>query len=97
MIGRRSFLFGSPWNRLIPLMMRCRPWLANGSVLSPRSMWGDFMPVRYLSMIFVRRPRSPSLAVHSASSCSDGGKGVTPRTAQKWRKSFLGVVYVRRV
>jgi len=48
-------------------------------------------------MGFVRRPRSPSLAVHSASSCSDAGKGVTPHTAQKWTKSFLGVVYVCRV
>jgi len=48
-------------------------------------------------MVFVRRPRSPSLVVHSASSCSDAGQGVTPRTAQKWTKSFLGVVYVRQV
>jgi len=32
-------------------------------------------------MVFVCRPRSPSLAVHSGSSCSDAGKGMTPRTA----------------
>jgi len=48
-------------------------------------------------MVFIHRPRSPSLAVHSASSCSDAGKGVTPRTAQEWTKSFLSVVYVCRV
>jgi len=45
-------------------------------------------------MVFMHRPRSPSLAVHSGTSCSDTGKGVTPRTAQKWTKSFLGVVYM---
>jgi len=96
-IGRCSFLFGSPWNRLIPLMMRCRLWMPNGSVLSPRSIWSDFRPVRYLLMVFVRRPGSASVAVHSASSISDTWKGVTPRTAQKWTKLFHGVVYVRRV
>jgi hypothetical protein len=48
-------------------------------------------------MVFVRRPCSPSVVVQSASSCSDAGKGVTPGTAPKWTKSFLGVVYVRRV
>jgi len=48
-------------------------------------------------MVFVCRPRLPSLEVHSESSCSDAGKGVIPRTAQKWTKSFLVVVYVRRV
>jgi len=47
-------------------------------------------------MVFVRRPHLPSLEVHSESSCSDAGKGVIPCTAQKWTKSFLGVVYVRR-
>ena len=31
------------------------------------------------------------------SSCSNAGKGVIPHTAQKWTKSFLGVVYVHRV
>jgi hypothetical protein len=48
-------------------------------------------------MVFFRRPHSPSLAVHSDSSFSDAGKGVTPRTAQMWRKSFLGVVDVHCV
>jgi len=48
-------------------------------------------------MVIVRRPRSQSVAVHSVSSCSDAGKGVTPRTVQKWTKSFLWVVYVSRV
>jgi hypothetical protein len=43
-------------------------------------------------MVFVRRPRPPGLGVHSASSCSDAGKGLNPRTAQMWMKSFLGVV-----
>jgi len=96
-IGRRSFLFCSPWNRLIPLIIRCRRWLPNGSVLSPRSMWSDFTPVRSVLMVFMRRQRSPSLAVHSTSSCSNAGKGVTSCTAQKWTKSFLGVVFVSRV
>jgi hypothetical protein len=45
-IRRRSFLFRSPWNPLIPLLMRCRPLLPNGSVLSPRSMSSDFRAVR---------------------------------------------------
>jgi len=48
-------------------------------------------------MVFVRRPHTPSLAVHSASSCSVAGKGVTPRTPQNWTKSLFGVVCVHRV
>jgi len=80
---------------MIRLMRRCSRWLTNGSVLSPRSMWSDFWPVQKLLMVFVRRPRSPNLAVHSASSCLAAGKGVTTRTAQKWTKPFLGVVYIR--
>jgi len=48
-------------------------------------------------MVFMRRPRLPSLALHSASRCSDAGKGATSCTAQKWMKSFLGVVYVHWV
>jgi len=48
-------------------------------------------------MVCVCRLPSPTFAVHIASSCSDAGKGVSPRTAQKWAKSFHGVVYVHRV
>jgi len=48
-------------------------------------------------MVFVTRPHSPSWAVHSESSCSDAGKGVTPCTALKWMKSLLGVVYLHWV
>jgi len=56
-------------------------------------MWSDFRSVSSLWMVFVRRPCSPSLEVHSESSCPDARKGVTPRTAQKWTKSFLSLVY----
>jgi len=44
-IGKCSFLFGSLWNRLIALIMRCWRWLPHGPVLSPRLMRSDFTPV----------------------------------------------------
>jgi hypothetical protein len=44
-IGRRSFLFYWPWNRLISLTLHCRRWFPNDAVLSPWSMWRDVRPV----------------------------------------------------